>query len=177
MTLHDLLHFDQALLSLLTYFGAWFYLFIFLVIFCETGLIIFPFLPGDSLLFALGALAALPGSELSLLGVIVVCLLGAVTGDSVNYIFGIRLKWIFQDTFLAKFVNAAHLAKAKSYYEKHGAKTIVLARFLPIIRTFTPFVAGLSEMRYSLFTFYNVLGAVCWVCILVPLGYAFGNIW
>jgi membrane-associated protein len=160
--------------------AAWnlpgFYAVLFLIVFAETGLVVTPFLPGDSLLFALGALAAATGSPLSLpllLGLLVVA---AVLGDAVNYAIGYRLGpkvFKYENSWL---LNKKHLLRAQAFYEKYGSKTIILARFVPIVRTFAPFVAGIGKMNYSRFGFYNVLGGVAWVMICIFSGYFFGGI-
>ncbi|MFO0929853.1 MAG: DedA family protein [Gemmataceae bacterium] len=153
-----------------------FYVLMFLIIFAETGLVVTPFLPGDSLLFALGAVAAGIESPLSLpllLGLLVVA---AVLGDAVNYAIGFRLGpkvFRYEQSWL---LNKRHLLRAQAFYEKYGSKTIILARFVPIVRTFAPFVAGIGKMRYRRFGLYNVVGGVAWVLICLGAGYFFGNI-
>jgi membrane-associated protein len=153
-----------------------FYAVVFLVIFCETGLVVTPFLPGDSLLFALGAMTATSGSVLSLPLLVVLVIAAAVLGDAVNYATGYRVgpavfkyekSWLF---------NKKHLLRAQEFYEKYGSKTIILARFIPIVRTFAPFVAGIGKMRYAKFALYNVVGGVAWVLICVAAGHYFGQI-
>ncbi len=154
--------------------GPWFYLLLFAIIFCETGLVVTPFLPGDSLLFAVGAVAAGQGSPLSmplLLGLLTVA---AVVGDAVNYAVGF---WLGPKVFKYEqswFFNKKHLLRAQAFYEKYGSKTIILARFVPIVRTFAPFVAGIGKMRYARFFLYNCVGAVAWVAICLWSGYVFG---
>ncbi|MBM3845702.1 MAG: DedA family protein [Verrucomicrobia bacterium] len=167
------LHVDKHLDGLILQFGPWFYVLIFLVVFCETGLVITPFLPGDSLLFALGAFAARDSLSLSIL--LVMLPIAAILGDMVNYWCG---AWLGPKIFRGesvRFLNKKHLERTHAFYEKHGAKTIVLARFIPIVRTFAPFVAGMGRMSYRTFTTYNILGALLWVGIFVPAGYFFAN--
>ena len=166
------LHLDQHLNRIVTDYGIWTHLILFAIVFAETGLVVTPFLPGDSLLFAAGALAALGSLDLWLL---VVLLIGAaILGDTVNYWVG---AWIGPRAFSGnvRFLRKDYLERTHAFYEKHGGKTIILARFVPIIRTFAPFVAGVGAMSYPKFITYNVVGAVLWVGIFVPLGYFFGN--
>jgi membrane-associated protein len=153
-----------------------FYTLMFLVIFCETGLVVTPILPGDSLLFALGALAAAKGSSLSLSLLFVLLLIAAVAGDAVNYAVG---WWLGPKVFHYEsswLLNRKHLLRAQEFYEKYGSKTIILARFVPIVRTFAPFVAGIGKMRYRRFGIYNVVGGTAWVAICLLGGYQFGAI-
>ena len=166
-------HLDVHLSALAGNNLALFYGAIFLVVFCETGLVVTPFLPGDSLLFALGSIAGADATTLSLPLMIVLLVATAVLGDAVNYAIGYRLgpkvfksegSWLF---------NKKHLLRAQAFYEKYGSKTIILARFVPIVRTFAPFVAGIGKMRYSQFVLYNVIGAVAWVLTCVMAGYFF----
>jgi membrane-associated protein len=171
--LHMALHLDQTLAQVVADYGRLTYLILFAIIFCETGLVVTPFLPGDSLLFATGAMA---GAGL-LDGALLLPLLfaAAVVGDSVNYAIGRRVgPAIFERE--SRFINKKHLAEAHRFYERHGGKTIVLARFIPIIRTFAPFVAGIATMDYSRFVLYNVVGAFVWVGGLLGVGYLFGNL-
>jgi membrane-associated protein len=170
------LHLDKHLTELVADYHLWVYAIVFLIVFCETGLVVTPFLPGDSLLFALGALAARPGSPISLTLMVILLIAAAVLGDAVNYAIGYRVgpavfkyekSWLF---------NKNHLLKAQAFYEKYGSKTIILARFVPIVRTFAPFVAGIGKMTYSRFGLYNVVGGVAWVLICVLAGVAFGQI-
>lgn len=167
------LHVDQHLDALITRFGLWFYLLMFLVVFCETGLVVTPFLPGDSLLFALGAFAARGSLNLALL--LILLPIAAILGDMVNYWCGVWLgpKIFRGDKF--RFLRKDHLDRTHAFYEKYGAKTIVLARFVPIVRTFAPFVAGMGRMSYGKFSLYNVLGALLWVGLFVPAGYFFAD--
>ena len=166
------LHLDVHLAAFVAQYGVMVYGMLFAIIFIETGLVIWPFLPGDSLLFAAGALAALGSLDLWLL---VVLLIGAaILGDSVNYWVG---AWIGPRAFSGnvRFLRKDYLERTRAFYEKHGGKTIILARFVPIIRTFAPFVAGVGAMSYPRFIVYNIVGAVLWVGLFVPLGYFFGN--
>jgi membrane-associated protein len=166
------LHLDQHLNRIVTDYGVWTHLILFAIVFAETGLVVTPFLPGDSLLFAAGALAAIGSLDLWLL---VVLLIGAaILGDSVNYWVG---AWIGPRAFSGnvRFLRKDYLERTHAFYEKHGGKTIILARFVPIIRTFAPFVAGVGAMSYPKFITYNIVGAVLWVGLFVPLGYFFGN--
>jgi membrane-associated protein len=155
--------------------GGWLYVVLFLIIFCETGLVVTPFLPGDSLLFAVGALCALDGSPL-LVGLIVPLLIvAAVVGDAVNYSAGRHIGPRVFTSETSWLLNKKHLARTQAFYEKYGGKTIIIARFIPIIRTFAPFVAGIGHMRYRRFGAFNVIGALAWVGLFIPAGYLFGN--
>jgi len=168
------LHLDRHLAALLAQYGTWIYAILFLIIFCETGLIVTPFLPGDSLLFVAGALAATGGMDIGLL--MAVLFTGAVLGDGVNFRVG---RWFGPKVFRwenSRFFNKAAFDKTHSFYEHHGGKTIVIARFLPILRTYAPFVAGVAEMPAARFTLFNVIGAAVWVGSLCLAGYWFGNL-
>ncbi len=168
------LHLDRHLTELIQFMGPWTYVILFLVIFCETGLVVTPLLPGDSLLFALGTFAALGSLQFDVL--LVSLITAAIAGDSVNYALG---KFCGPRVFCeerARFLKKEYLDRTHKFYEKHGGKTIFLARFLPIIRTFAPFVAGVGSMAYSRFIFYNVTGAVAWVTLFLASGYYFGSI-
>ncbi|KGL38233.1 cytochrome O ubiquinol oxidase [Listeria newyorkensis] len=172
-----IIHIDQHLVEIINTFGIWTYVIIFLIIFVETGLVIFPFLPGDSLLFAAGALAVLPGSELNIVILLIVLWVAAVLGDTVNYHIGKKVGTsIPPDSWLGKFINQEKMDKAEAFFNKHGGKTIFIARFMPFIRTFAPFVAGASRMNYRYFLNYNLLGATVWVLLCTMAGYFFGNI-
>jgi membrane-associated protein len=152
----------------------WFYGLVFLIVFCETGLVVTPILPGDSLLFLLGSMAAADG-RISLPLLLVLLSVAAVVGDAVNYAIGYRLGpavFKYESSWL---LNKKHLLRAQAFYEKYGSKTIILARFVPIVRTFAPFVAGVGKMRYPRFFLYNVVGAVAWVLICTVAGYFFGG--
>ena len=169
-----LVHFDRHLATLLQQYGAWVYFLLFAIIFCETGLVVTPFLPGDSLLFIAGALAAGGGIDVHLLALLLVA--AAVLGNSVNYSIG---RFIGPKVFQwedSRFFNRKALDHAHAFYEKHGGKTIVITRFVPILRTFAPFVAGIARMNYLSFTAYNVAGALAWVLSLLYAGYWFGNV-
>ncbi|MBC2175363.1 DedA family protein [Listeria booriae] len=172
-----IIHIDQHLVEIINTFGIWTYVIIFLIVFIETGLVIFPFLPGDSLLFAAGALAVLPGSDLNIFILLIVLWVAAVLGDTVNYHIGKKIGTsIPQDSWLGKVINQEKMDKAEAFFNKHGGKTIFIARFMPFIRTFAPFVAGASRMNYRYFLNYNILGATVWVLLCTLAGYFFGNI-
>lgn len=174
LLIEGILHLDQHLIWLVQNYGIWVYLIVFLIIFCETGLVITPFLPGDSLLFALGALAAIDSLDVKLLFVILV--IAAIAGDTVNYWIG---NWIGPTVIhkkKIKFLKKEYLEKTQKFYEKYGAKTIILARFLPIIRTFAPFMAGVGSMKYSKFLLFNIVGGFVWITLFLLGGYFFGNI-
>ncbi|MEA3082983.1 MAG: rane-associated protein [Paraburkholderia sp.] len=171
------LHIDKFLGDFIHVYGTWVYAVLFLIVFCETGLVVLPFLPGDSLLFIGGAFCASGQMNLGLL--IVLLLVAAVAGNTVNYMIGRAIgPRVFNShiPFLERFLDRAALQKTHNFYERHGGKTILLARFIPVVRTFAPFVAGASEMTVSRFQLFNVLGALLWVLLLVLLGYFFGNI-
>ena len=170
------LHLDRYLNDQVGAFGAWSYAILFLVVFCETGLVITPFLPGDSLLFATGALAASEGSPLSLPLLLIGLIVAAVAGDAVNYQIGLRVGPKVFSSEQSWLFNKKHLLRAQAFYEKYGGKTIVLARFIPIIRTFAPFVAGIGRMRYTRFAAYNVVGGATWVAIFLLAGYYLRNV-
>jgi membrane-associated protein len=169
-----MLHLDQHLVSWLALFGPWIYVIMFLIIFCETGLVVTPFLPGDSLLFALGALSALENG-LDLFVLLVSLTIAGILGDTVNYHVG---KYLGPKVFKEKgrIFKMDYLIQTQNFYAKWGAFTIVAARFAPIVRTFAPFVAGIGAMNYSKFLSYNVLGAIAWVFGFVLAGHFFGNI-
>jgi membrane-associated protein len=168
------LHLDRYLSAIIQQFGAWTYAILFAVIFIETGLVVMPFLPGDSLLFAAGTFAALGALDVRLL--IVLLAVAAVVGDTVNYWIGHRIGQKAFSREDARFFKREYLDRTHAFYEKHGGKTIIIARFVPIIRTFAPFVAGIGKMSYGRFLFFNVIGGVGWVVLLVGTGYFFGNI-
>ena len=168
------LHLDRHLDTIIQQYGVWTYLILFLIIFCETGLVVTPILPGDSLLFAVGTFAARGALDVGL--VLLLLSVAAVAGDSANYAIGYRVgPQIFRKEGV-RFLNREYLDRTHRFYERHGAKTIVIARFVPIIRTFAPFVAGIGRMSYARFITYNVAGGVGWIATLVLGGYAFGNI-
>jgi membrane-associated protein len=171
------LHIDTFLGDFIRDYGTWVYVVLFLIVFCETGLVIVPFLPGDSLLFIGGAFAAT--GAMSLTGLIVLLLVAAVGGNTVNYLIGHAIgPAVFNTRIrgLERFLDRAALQKTHDFYARHGGKTIVIARFVPVVRTFAPFVAGISQMSMRRFQFFNVAGALMWVLLLVLLGYFFGNI-
>jgi membrane-associated protein len=169
-----LLHLDRHLSEVIQHYGVWTYLILFLIVFCETGLVVTPFLPGDSLLFAVGAFAAVGALDLWL--VMLLLAVAAILGDSVNYAVGARLgPRVFRGEG-GRFLNRRHLERTHQFYERYGSKTIVIARFVPIVRTFAPFVAGIGRMSYGRFLFYNAAGALLWIVSLVMGGYLFGNI-
>jgi len=168
------LHLDKHLEAVVAQYGAWVYALLFAIIFVETGLVVMPFLPGDSLLFVCGALAAIGALNLPLLMVLLV--VAAVLGDALNYAIGRHVGprvWQWEQS---RFFNRAAFDRTHAFYEKHGAITIIVARFLPFVRTFAPFVAGVAEMTYPRFALYNVVGGVLWICSLTLLGYAIGNL-
>ena len=169
------LHLDKHLGEIIQQYGVWTYAILTLVIFCETGLVVTPFLPGDSLLFAAGALAALPGSPLSVWVLFMLLTGAAIAGDTVNYWIGHKVgPRAFEGKI--KFLNPKHLERTHEFYEKYGGKTIIIARFVPIVRTFAPFVAGIGSMSYGTFITYNVVGGVLWVAICLFAGFFFGNL-
>ena len=172
------LHLDRYLGDILQYFGVWTYVVIFLIIFCETGLVVTPILPGDSLLFGLGAFAANPylKGPLEVEWLFITLSLAAVAGDTVNYSVGHYIgPRVFHDG-KCRFLKREYLERTHRFYQKHGGKTIVIARFIPIIRTFAPFVAGIGEMTYPRFISYNVIGGISWIGVFIFGGYFFGNL-
>jgi len=169
-----ILHLDEHLHEIIEQYGTWIYLILFLIVFCETGLVVTPILPGDSLLFAVGSFAASGALDVWLL--LVLLIVAAVLGDTVNYACG---AYIGPKVFRQEggwLLNREYLDRTHRFYEKHGGKTIILARFVPIIRTFAPFVAGVGRMSYPRFAVYNVVGGIVWVAIFVGAGYAFGHL-
>lgn len=167
-------HLDDHLQALVANYGAWVYLILFLIVFCETGLVVTPFLPGDSLLFVAGAIAAAGGMNIHLL--VVLLIIAAILGDAVNYSIGHYIGPRVLKDRNSRWLNPKHLERAHEFYERHGGKTIIIARFVPIIRTYAPFVAGAASMPYPKFALYNISGAVLWVMSLGYAGYFFGNI-
>ncbi|MDD1642951.1 MAG: DedA family protein [Methylococcaceae bacterium] len=168
------IHLDKYLPIIVQSFGIWAYVLVFIVIFCETGLVVTPILPGDSLLFALGAIAA--QGALNIEALCVLLCVAAILGDTVNYAIGHFIGpkvFHYEDS---RFFKKEYLLKTHQFYEKHGGKTIVIARFMPIIRTFAPFVAGVGAMSYSKFILFNISGGIAWVCLFLLGGYFFGNI-
>jgi membrane-associated protein len=169
-----ILHIEVHLDTIIGQYHSWTYLFLFLILFVETGLIIMPFLPGDSLLFAVGAFAA--RGSFDFWSISLTLLTGAILGDTVNYAIG---KYLGPKIFASKkykLLNTEHLDRAHQFYAKYGAKTIILARFIPIVRTFAPFVAGIGKMTYKKFMSYNVIGGALWIYSFIPLGFYFGNL-
>ncbi|WP_313951310.1 DedA family protein [Accumulibacter sp.] len=169
-----ILHLDKHLAMLVQQYGAWIYVILFVIIFSETGFVVTPFLPGDSLLFVAGALAALGGMEIGLL--MIVLMAAAILGNMVNYQIGRYLGPKVFHWEQSRFFNKAALDKTHAFYEKHGGKTLIISRFLPLFRTFAPFVAGIGAMTYARFTFFNLIGGVSWVGALTLAGYWFGNL-
>lgn len=172
-----ILHIDEHLAQFIRDYGTWIYAILFLIIFVETGLVIMPFLPGDSLLFAAGMLAA-QGTGLNVWIVIGLLLIAAVAGDSLNYYIGKQFgnKALKVKIFGRNFVKQEHIDKTHEFYEKYGSKTIVIARFVPFVRTLAPFVAGVGRMNYTTFITYNIVGAILWVVGVTLIGYFLGNI-
>ena len=180
-SIHQLIDFIRELTDpdrlgiLLHSMGAWFYVVLFVIVFCETGLVVTPILPGDSMLFAVGAAASLPNASLSLPVILLALIVAAVGGDAVNYAIGYHVGPRVFKSERSRLFNKKHLLRTQAFYEKYGGKTIILARFMPIIRTFAPFVAGIGKMRYVKFAAYNVIGGVAWVSLCVFAGFFFGN--
>ncbi|CQH27308.1 TPA: DedA family protein [Yersinia enterocolitica] len=170
-----ILHIDVHLAELVAQYGVWVYGILFLILFCETGLVVTPFLPGDSLLFVAGALASLPSNDINVHIMVALMVTAAILGDAINYTIG----RVFGEKLFSnpdsKIFRRSYLDKTHQFYEKHGGKAIVLARFVPIIRTFAPFVAGMGKMSYRHFAAYNVIGALVWVLLFTYAGYWFGN--
>ncbi|MBD7912161.1 MULTISPECIES: DedA family protein [Clostridium] len=168
------LHLDKYLSVIIQNYGIWTYALIFIIIFCETGLVVTPFLPGDSILFATGALASI--GDMKLITLFIVFFSAAVIGDTVNYFIGQKIGVKILEKENVRFINKEYLKKAHVFYEKHGSMTIVVGRFIPIIRTFVPFIAGIGEMSYSKFITYNIFGGFLWVTLFLGGGYLFGNL-
>ncbi len=169
-----IIHIDKHLVEITTNYGTLTYLILFAIIFAETGFVVTPFLPGDSLLFAAGAVAAL--GSLNVYAIFVILTIAAIAGDTINYWIGNRFGQNIVDNPKIPFINQEHIDKTQEFYAKHGGKTIVLARFVPVVRTFAPFVAGVGKMDYSKFILFNVLGGIVWVALFTFAGYFFGNI-
>ncbi|MFZ3371717.1 MAG: DedA family protein [Desulfitobacteriaceae bacterium] len=171
-------HIDKHLAVIIQSYGAWSYLILFLIIFCETGLVVTPFLPGDSLLFVIGALGATGALDFKL--AVVILLIAAIGGNTLNYFIGKMIGHrILENSKLPlinRIIKKEYIEKANAFYEKHGGKAILLSRFLPILRTFAPFVAGIGKMNLAKFTMYNSIGALAWVLTFMMGGYFFGNI-
>ncbi|MDC4203007.1 MAG: DedA family protein [Candidatus Manganitrophus sp.] len=168
------LHLDQHLTWVFENYGLWTYLILFLIIFCETGLVVTPFLPGDSLLFGVGALAA--GSSLNVGWLFILLSIAAIVGDAVNYWIGYKIGSKLLQREDSRFIKKEYIDRTHRFYEKYGGKTIIFARFVPIIRTFAPFVAGIGRMSYGHFAAYNVVGGLVWISSFLFAGYFFGNI-
>ena len=168
-----ILHIDQHLVSLAAQYGVWIYAILFLIVFCETGLVVTPFLPGDTLLIAAGGIAAIGSMNIHLMVALLIA--AAIIGDAVNFMIG---KYFGEKLFAnpdSKIFKRSYLDKTHAFYEKYGGKTIIIARFVPIVRTFAPFVAGMAKMDYGKFIRYNVIGAVLWVVLFSYIGYFFAN--
>jgi membrane-associated protein len=169
-----LLHLDRHLVELIARHGTWIYLILFLIIFCETGLVVTPFLPGDSLLFVAGTIAGTGAMEIDILVPLLIA--AAFLGDNTNYWIG---RFVGPRVFTrddSRWLNRRHLDYTRAFYERHGGKTIIFARFMPIVRTFAPFVAGIGAMHYTRFVFYSATGSLAWIGSLVVSGYYFGNV-
>jgi len=173
-SMNILLHLDKYLSVIIQNYGIGTYLLLFLIIFGETGLVVTPFLPGDSILFTAGAFAAIGSLDIKLL--LLVVSIAAVLGDTVNYTIGKSIGHKIYEIENVKFIKKEHLLKARAFYEKYGAMTIIIARFIPVIRTFAPFVAGIGEMSYTKFITYNIVGAVSWAALVTLMGFYFGNL-
>lgn len=172
------IHIDKHLAEIIQSYGTWTYLILFLIIFCETGLVVTPFLPGDSILFVIGALGATGALDLKL--AVVLLIIAAIVGNTINYFIGKMIGYrILENSklpFINRIIKKEYIEKTNAFYEKHGGKAILLSRFLPILRTFAPFVAGIGKMNFAKFTMYNALGAIAWILIFMMGGYFFGNI-
>jgi len=171
-----IMHLDKYLATLVSQYQAWTYLILFLIIFCETGLVVTPFLPGDSLLFAAGALTALPGSPIKIVWLFFLLAAAAILGDTANYWIGKKIGPKVFNREKSRIFKKEYLDRTHQFYEKYGAETIILARFVPIVRTFAPFVAGIGKMSYGRFLAYNIVGGIAWVAIFLFGGHFFGNI-
>ncbi|HZX75263.1 MAG TPA: DedA family protein [Cyclobacteriaceae bacterium] len=169
------LHIDRHLVEIVSQYQTWTYLILFIIVFAETGFVVTPFLPGDSLLFAAGAIVAKPETGLSIMALYVLVMIAAILGDLVNYHIG---KYVGPVAFSGRFrfLKVEYLNKTQAFYDKHGGKTIIYARFIPIIRTFAPFVAGIGTMSYRKFASFNVIGGIAWVTSFLFLGYFFGGL-
>lgn len=171
-----ILHIDRYLIEIVRDYHTWAYVILFLIIFCETGLVVTPFLPGDSLLFVAGAIAALPGMPIGIHFLVVILFVAAVAGDSCNYLIGHFFGRKLFNNPDSRIFKQSHLEKTHEFYKKYGGKTIVLARFIPIVRTFAPFVAGMGKMNYSYFMMYNLAGGAFWIVLFCYAGYFFGDL-
>ncbi|GCD11458.1 VTT domain-containing protein [Clostridium tagluense] len=172
--INALMHIDKYLALIIQQYGILTYVILFLIIFIETGLVVMPILPGDSMLFAAGALAGI--GSMNIFTLLIVVYIAAILGDTANYHIGKKIGKKILAKEEVRFINKEYLKKAQEFYEKHGSMTIVIARFIPIIRTFAPFVAGISEMNYSKFIPYNMIGGGVWVSLFLGMGYFFGNL-
>ena len=172
--INGIMHIDKYLALIIQQYGILTYVILFIIIFIETGLVVMPFLPGDSMLFAAGALAAI--GSMNIFTLLIVVYLAAILGDTANYYIGKKIGKKILEKEEVRFINKEYLIKAQKFYEKHGSMTIVIARFIPIIRTFAPFVAGIGEMNYSKFIPYNMIGGGLWVSLFLGGGYFFGNL-
>jgi membrane-associated protein len=168
-----ILHIDRHLVDLCAMYGMWIYAILFLIVFCETGLVVTPFLPGDSLLFAIGSLAAIGAMHVEY--AIPLLISAALTGDNTNYWIGRKIGPKVFSQEKSRFFNKEHLERTHQFYDRHGRITVILARFLPIIRTFAPFVAGIGRMAYRTFLLFSIIGALLWVNLFVLIGFFFGN--
>lgn len=171
-----IMHIDIHLAELVSLYGVWIYAILFLIIFCETGLVVTPFLPGDSLLFVAGTLAAFPSNHINIHLIVLLLIIAAILGDASNYVIG---RYFGQRLFSnphSKIFKQRYLEQTHEFYKKHGGKTIILARFVPIVRTFAPFVAGMGHMSYHHFASYNIIGGVIWVALFSYAGYFFGGL-
>lgn len=170
-----ILHIDAHMAEMVANYGMWVYGILFVIIFCETGLVVTPFLPGDSLLFVAGALCALPTTPINVHLIVLLLIFAAILGDASNYLIGRFLGERLFSNPNSRIFKQSYLEKTHDFYKKYGGKTIILARFVPIVRTFAPFVAGMGKMNYRYFTSFNVSGGILWVALFVYLGYFFGT--
>ena len=171
-----ILHLDQHLIAIVNDYGTITYLILFLIVFTETGLIVMPFLPGDSLLFAAGAIAALPNSTLNVMVIMPLLIFAALLGDNINYFVGRFAGGFIKSKERILFLKREYILQTEAFYERHGAKTVIMARFVPIVRTIAPFVAGAGRMKYRNYILNCILGAILWVVGLTMTGFLFGNI-
>ena len=170
-----ILNIDKHLIEIVTNYQTWAYLILFVIIFCETGLVVTPFLPGDSLLFAAGAISAMPGNPLQIYVLIILLVIAAFSGDNTNFFIGRFLgNSVYERDY--KLIKRSYIDQTHAFYEKHGGKTLIIARYMPIIRTFAPFVAGIGRMTYKKFYLFSIAGNVLWVNCFCWAGYLFGNI-
>ncbi|MDB5386018.1 MAG: putative rane-associated protein [Planctomycetaceae bacterium] len=174
--IHQVLHLENYLGHLLAFFGSWTYVVMFGIIFAETGLVVLPFLPGDSLLFALGALAAIHPEQLDIRWLLLLLSIAAILGDTVNYWIGAKVGPLLFRGETSRYLNKKHLDRTHLFFERYGGKTIILARFIPIVRTFAPFVAGMGKMTYRRFMLYNVIGGLVWIFLFLFAGYWLGRL-